>query len=54
MEEEEGELEDGALDKDARQQVEDKRRWSTRRAGRAPGTPFSWAACDQTEVAAFP
>ena len=28
--------------------------WSTRRAGRAPGTPFSWATCDKTKVAALP
>ena len=34
--------------------VEDKRRWSTRRVERAPGTPFSWAACDETKVAALP
>ena len=52
MEEEEVELEDGTLDKGA--QVEDNRRWSTRRAGRAPGTPFSWVTCDKTKVAALP
>ena len=34
--------------------VEDIRRWSTRRAERAPGTPFSWATCDKTKVAALP
>ena len=34
--------------------VEDNRRWSTRRAGRAPGAPFSWATCDKTKVAALP
>ena len=34
--------------------VEDIRRWSTRRAGRAPGTPFSWATCDKTKVEALP
>ena len=28
--------------------------WSTRRAGRAPGTPFSWATCDEMKVAALP
>ena len=32
--------------------VEDNRRWSTRRAERAPGKPFSWATCDKTKVAA--
>ena len=36
-------------------EVEDKRRWFTRRAERAPGKPFfSWATCDITEVAALP
>ena len=54
LEEEEGELEDGAQDKGARDKVEDIRRWSTRRAERAPGTPFSWATCDKTKVAALP
>ena len=34
--------------------VEDIRRRSTRRAKLAPGTPFSWAACDKTKVAALP
>ena len=28
--------------------------WSTRRVERAPGTPFSWATCDETKVAALP
>ena len=34
--------------------VEDNRRLSTRRVERAPGTPFSWATCDKTKVAALP
>jgi len=34
--------------------VEDNRRWPTRRAERAPGTPFSWATCDKMKVAALP
>ena len=33
--------------------VEDIRRWSTRRAVRAPGTPFSWETCDKTKAAAL-
>ena len=28
--------------------------WSTRRAERAPGKPFSWEACDETKAAALP
>ena len=28
--------------------------WSTRRAGRAPGAPFSWETCDETKVSALP
>ena len=32
-------------------EVEDKWCLSTRRAERAPGTPFSWATCDKTKVA---
>ena len=28
--------------------------WSTRRAKRAPGAPFSWATCDETKAAALP
>ena len=27
--------------------------WSTRRAECAPGTPFTWATCDETKVAAL-
>ena len=54
MEEEERELEDGAQNKGAVGKAEDIRRWSTRRAERAPGTPFSWAICDKTKVAALP
>ena len=46
LEEEEGEPENGSLDKSPVDKVEDNRRWSTRRAERAPSTPFSWAACE--------
>ena len=34
--------------------VEDIRCWPTRRAERAPGTPFSWVTCDETKAAALP
>ena len=54
LEEEEGELEDGTLERGPRGEAEDKRSWSTRRAGRAPGAPFSWATCDKTKAAALP
>ena len=53
MEEEEEKLKDAARGAPVAE-VEDIRRWSTRRAKRAPGTPFSWETCDKTKVVALP
>ena len=35
-------------------EIGDDETWSTRRVERAPGTPFSWATCDETKAAALP
>ena len=42
------------LDKDKVAEFGNEATWFTRRAGRAPGTPFSWEMYDEAIVAALP
>ena len=53
MEEEEGEFEDGVLDKGTGDRVWKRSNLVHSKSGAWPGTPFSWATCDETKVAAL-